>query len=211
MFPEYVRVPRFEKSDKDYYLVTNYLYPELGLEHTMFAKHLSINSITTLELLCSKLGIGLTWTTWDAGFALEEARHTVRATGPLDAVAIGLQSSWKFLTETARVLKGLVLGNVGSSNVGGIITIGVVSHSFAEYGLAKFFFFLCILSLNLAFLNVLPIPALDGGHAVFVIVEMITGKAPSTRILEVAQTIGFFLLLALLLYANGNDILRALE
>jgi hypothetical protein len=77
MFPEYIRVPRFEKLEKDYYLVTNYLYPELGLEHTMFAKHLSINSITTLELLCSKLGIGLTWTTWDAGFSDELANGPI--------------------------------------------------------------------------------------------------------------------------------------
>ena len=60
----------------------------------------------------------------------------------------------------------------------------------------------------MGFLNVLPIPALDGGHAVFVLIEMVTGKAPSTKVLEVAQMIGFFLLLGLLLLVNGNDIVK---
>ena len=64
------------------------------------------------------------------------------------------------------------------------------------------------ISLMLGFLNILPIPALDGGHIVFVLIEMITGKKPSIKVLEIAQTIGFILLLALLIFANGNDIIR---
>lgn len=64
------------------------------------------------------------------------------------------------------------------------------------------------ISLMLGFLNILPIPALDGGHIVFVLIEMITGKKPSIKVLEVAQTIGFILLLGLLVFANGNDIIR---
>jgi len=64
------------------------------------------------------------------------------------------------------------------------------------------------ISLMLGFLNILPIPALDGGHIVFVLIEMITGRKPSIRVLEIAQTIGFFMLLALLIFANGNDIIR---
>jgi regulator of sigma E protease len=62
----------------------------------------------------------------------------------------------------------------------------------------------------LGFLNILPIPALDGGHVVFTVIEMITGKKPSIKVLEIAQMIGFFLLLALLIFANGNDVIRAL-
>jgi regulator of sigma E protease len=62
----------------------------------------------------------------------------------------------------------------------------------------------------LGFLNILPIPALDGGHVVFTVIEMITGKKPSIKVLEIAQMIGFFLLLALLIFANGNDVMRAL-
>jgi len=72
-----------------------------------------------------------------------------------------------------------------------------------------FWEFTAFLSIMLGFLNILPIPALDGGHVVFTLVEMVTGKRPSIKVLEVAQMIGFFLLLALLIFANGQDIIRA--
>ena len=57
-------------------------------------------------------------------------------------------------------------------------------------------------------MNLLPIPALDGGHVVFVLYEMITGRKPSDKFLEYAQVTGFILLIALLLFANGNDIYK---
>lgn len=62
----------------------------------------------------------------------------------------------------------------------------------------------------LAFMNILPIPALDGGHVMFLIYEIIAGKAPGEKFLEYAQTAGMILLLGLLLWANGNDLIRAL-
>jgi regulator of sigma E protease len=66
-----------------------------------------------------------------------------------------------------------------------------------------------LISIILAFMNVLPIPALDGGHVMFLVYEMITGKRPSDKFMEVSTMIGFFLLIALVLYANGNDLFRA--
>ena len=72
-----------------------------------------------------------------------------------------------------------------------------------------FWEFTAFLSIMLGFLNILPIPALDGGHVVFTLVEMVTGKKPSIKVLEVAQMIGILLLLALLIFANGQDIIRA--
>ena len=68
-----------------------------------------------------------------------------------------------------------------------------------------------ILSLSLAFINLLPIPALDGGHVMFLFYEMITGKAVSDKILEYAQVLGFVLVLTLLIYANGMDVVRWLN
>jgi regulator of sigma E protease len=64
------------------------------------------------------------------------------------------------------------------------------------------------LSIMLAVLNVMPIPGLDGGHALFTLWEMITGRKPSEKFLEIMQYIGLMILLALLVYANGNDIYR---
>jgi len=66
------------------------------------------------------------------------------------------------------------------------------------------------LSIMLAILNLLPIPALDGGHVMFLLYEMISGRKPSEKFLERAQVIGFFILIALVLFANGNDIFKAL-
>ncbi|EDM45408.1 membrane-associated zinc metalloprotease [unidentified eubacterium SCB49] len=67
-----------------------------------------------------------------------------------------------------------------------------------------------ILSIMLGVLNLMPIPALDGGHVLFLVYEMITGRKPGDKFLEYAQIVGFFILIALVLFANGNDIYRAL-
>lgn len=66
------------------------------------------------------------------------------------------------------------------------------------------------LSIMLAVLNLLPIPALDGGHVMFLLYEMVSGRKPSDKFMEYAQMVGFFLLLALILFANGNDIYKAI-
>ena len=67
-----------------------------------------------------------------------------------------------------------------------------------------------LISIILAFMNILPIPALDGGHVMFLLYEMVTGRKPNDKFMEYAQMIGFFLLIALVLFANGNDLYRAI-
>ena len=62
----------------------------------------------------------------------------------------------------------------------------------------------------LGVLNLLPIPALDGGHVMFLLYEIISGRKPSEKFLEKAQMVGFFILIALVLFANGNDIVKAI-
>ena len=64
---------------------------------------------------------------------------------------------------------------------------------------------LAFLSIAVAFMNLLPIPALDGGHVLFTLIELITGRKPSDKFLEYAQIVGMVFLLVLMLYANGND------
>ncbi len=80
-----------------------------------------------------------------------------------------------------------------------------------EWNWERFWAFTAFLSIMLAFLNILPIPALDGGHVVFVLGEMITGRKPNEKVLEYAQIVGFVILLALILLANGNDVMRLFE
>ena len=91
-------------------------------------------------------------------------------------------------------------------SVGGFISIGNIFP--AAWDWQSFWSLTAFLSIMLAILNVLPIPALDGGHVMFLFFEMITGRKPSDKFLEYAQIVGMVLLLALLLFANGNDVIR---
>ena len=90
--------------------------------------------------------------------------------------------------------------------VGGFLAIG--KQFSATWDWYRFWSFTAFLSIMLAFVNILPIPALDGGHALFTIYEMITGRAPSEKFLEKAQLVGFIILLSLILFVNGNDIYK---
>ena len=94
-------------------------------------------------------------------------------------------------------------------SVGSFITIGSIFPSSWDWQV--FWNITALLSIMLAVMNLLPIPALDGGHILFLIYEMITGRKPSDRFMEVAQMIGMFLLLMIMVLAFGNDIMRLLR
>ncbi len=96
----------------------------------------------------------------------------------------------------------------GASQLGGFGAIGNMFPS--SWNWKGFWASTALISIILAFMNILPIPALDGGHVMFLIYEMITGRKPNDQFLEYAQMFGFFLLLSLVLYANGNDLYRLL-
>jgi regulator of sigma E protease len=95
----------------------------------------------------------------------------------------------------------------GASQVGGFGAIGNLFPSTWDW--RGFWSSTALISIMLAFMNVLPIPALDGGHVLFLCYEILTGRKPHDRFMEYAQMFGFFLLLSLVLYANGNDLYRA--
>jgi regulator of sigma E protease len=143
---------------------------------------------------------------WAYGFDLQGAQYIYKAGGLLPALRVGVASSWKFLEESWRTLEHIIKGHVSGTNIGGIIRIGVVSHSWASVGLTKLFFFLCMLSMNLAFLNVLPIPVLDGGHLFFLLIEKIKGSPVSERVLGYSQMVGVVLIVSLMVYVTFNDI-----
>ena len=99
-----------------------------------------------------------------------------------------------------------IFSKAGASQIGGFGAIGGLFD--ADWDWHVFWTRTAWLSLVLAFMNILPIPALDGGHVMFLLYEMIAGKAPNQKFLEYAQLVGIILLLGLLLFANGNDIYR---
>lgn len=94
----------------------------------------------------------------------------------------------------------------GASKLGGFGAIGSLFPSTWDWH--GFWYTTAFISIMLAFMNILPIPALDGGHVMFLLYEMISGRKPNEKFLEYAQMAGFFILIALVLYANGNDVYR---
>ena len=97
----------------------------------------------------------------------------------------------------------------GASQLGGFGAIGSLFP--ASWDWRAFWASTAFISIILAFMNLLPIPALDGGHVMFLLYEMVSGRKPNDKFMEYAQMFGFFLLLALVIYANGNDLFRFLS
>ncbi|WP_296634454.1 RIP metalloprotease RseP [Polaribacter sp.] len=127
-----------------------------------------------------------------------------------EAIPAGVNKSWKTLTDYVKQLKKIFNPSTGAyKGLGGFISIGSIFPD--EWSAVSFWNITAFLSIMLGFMNLLPIPALDGGHVVFTLWEMITGKKPRDKFLEYAQLVGFVLLIALLLFANGNDLFRLLK
>jgi regulator of sigma E protease len=124
------------------------------------------------------------------------------------AIKAGFHSAVYMIKTCYLTLSRIFTGDVAGKNLGGIITIGRASYTFAELGLARLFFFLAILSINLGFLNILPIPILDGGHLLFLLIEKIKGSPVNEKIMGYSQIVGLAFILALLIYVTYNDILR---
>ena len=142
------------------------------------------------------------------GLSTRPARYTFQIGDPLEALWVGAVCSWRFTQETFLTIKRFFTQDVSTRNVGGIITIGIVSSSWAEEAWTKLLYFLCILSINLAVINVLPVPLLDGGHLVFLIVEKLKGSPVSERVLVYSQMVGLVLILSLLVFVMYVDVVR---
>jgi regulator of sigma E protease len=121
------------------------------------------------------------------------------------SIPAGIGYAWKTLRGYVSDFR-YVFTKEGAKSLGGFGTIGSIFPS--QWNWHAFWLMTAFLSIILAFMNILPIPALDGGYVLFLLVEVITGKKPGDRFLEIANTIGMILLFGLLLFANINDIIR---
>ncbi len=124
-----------------------------------------------------------------------------------EAIPQGFNKTGKELSDYWKQLK-IVFNpkNKAYDSLGGFITIGSIFPD--AFNWVEFWRLTAFLSIILAVMNILPIPALDGGHVLFLLVEIITRRKPSDKFMEIAQTVGLVILLVLLIVANGNDILR---
>ncbi len=134
----------------------------------------------------------------DKQFTLATERYTF-----LGSIPAGIKYGLEILGGYARSLK-LVFSSSGVKQMGGFGTIGGLFGRWGDW--QTFWETTAFISIVLAFMNVLPIPALDGGHVMFLLYEMVARKPAPQRVMEVAQMIGMAFILLLILYANGNDI-----
>ena len=157
-----------------------------------------------------KIGVGLgTLPTEDMErlgyYKLETKTYTLA-----EAIPAGTAKGYKTLTDYIKQLKKVFNPETGAyKGLGGFISIGSIFPS--TWSWQSFWSITAFLSIMLGFMNLLPIPALDGGHVVFTLYEMITGRKPSDKFLEYAQITGFVILMALLLFANANDVVKLFD
>ncbi|MDE6236295.1 MAG: RIP metalloprotease RseP [Muribaculaceae bacterium] len=147
----------------------------------------------------SKMGIGLEIDP-SAFFNSKEINYSL-----LQSVPRGIEMGTDKLTAYAKSMK-MVFTKEGANSIGGFGSLGAIFPE--KWNWIAFWNIAAFLSVALAFMNILPIPALDGGHVLFLLYEVVTGRKPSDKFLEYAQMTGMVLLILLLLYANGMDIVR---
>jgi regulator of sigma E protease len=137
-----------------------------------------------------------------------ERMHTVLRYGPIAALGQAGQETWRLTTATLGMLGRMITGKASLSNLSGPVTIAQMAHSSARLGFSRFLFFLGLISLSLAIINLLPIPLLDGGHLMYYAAEIIKGSPVSEQTQIVGQYVGLLMVGGLMSLALFNDILR---
>ena len=133
---------------------------------------------------------------------------THRSLGPVDALARGAGEAWSMTALQARIFWRMLIGQVSLKNLSGPLTIAEYAGDSASQGLSSFVGFLVLISLSLGFLNLLPIPILDGGQIVYQLIEWVKGSPLSDRAMALGQQAGVALLVVLMSVALFNDIAR---
>jgi regulator of sigma E protease len=145
-----------------------------------------------------------TWPLVDRGWVLTSDTRRVTANDPLHAFWLGMVDTKNIVLN----LRGMILGRIGLTNVGGPLTIAVVTYRVAGMDFADLLFLLGLISINLAIVNFLPIPVLDGGHMVFLIYEGIRKKPASETVRIVATYAGLAFILLLMISLLWLDVIR---
>jgi regulator of sigma E protease len=155
-----------------------------------------------------------TWPMAERGLRLMPDQRLQKADGPLQAVSIGVTRTYQMIVKTYMSLRSMLPKPLGTGrvsaakNLRGPIAIAEAAFDIAGEGFSQFMFFLAIISVNLAVINFLPIPVLDGGHMVFLIYEKLRGR-PATEQVRLALTyVGLLLILSLMAFVIYLDVKR---
>ncbi len=125
-----------------------------------------------------------------------------------EALFEAAKESWVITRATVEALGQMIVGTRSATELGGIVRIGALAGDMAQKGVIALILFTALLSINLGFINLLPIPLLDGGHLVFYFFEALRGKPVPEQVQEYAFRAGFVFLIALMVFANLNDIVQ---
>ena len=163
-----------------------------------YSRHGTLYRTTLTMGADGKLGVG-----WRNFLQTEKVKY-----GFFEAIPAGITTGVEKLVGYVKQFK-LVFTKEGAKSIGSFGALGQLFPPSWDW--LSFWELTALISLILAFMNFLPIPGLDGGYIVFLIYEMVTGRKPSDKFMEVAQMIGMSLLMLLFVYAIGNDIFRAFK
>ncbi len=131
--------------------------------------------------------------------------------GLLAAIGRSIKETWEMTALIAVSVQKMLFGSIPADQIGGPILIFQIYGEQAEQGFYEFFRLTALLSINLGLINLLPIPILDGGHILFFLIEIAKGRPVSEKNREIAQQIGFFMLISLMVFAFYNDIVRVIN
>jgi regulator of sigma E protease len=148
------------------------------------------------------------WPTDDRGLIFQQDFRTQKATDIADALNLGGRRTVRFIKEVYMNLYAMIFGRVSAKTMSGPLTIANVSYRFAGEDFWQFLLFIGMISVNLAVVNFLPIPVLDGGHMVFLILEKILGRPVPERVFAFAMYLGLAMILSLMIFVITLDIRR---
>lgn len=146
-----------------------------------------------------------------ASSAVTEDDIITRKLNPFKAFLESLNQTYQITKLTVIVVGKIFSGDVSTKTLGGPIMIAQMAGEQARAGIDKLISFIALISINLAILNILPIPVLDGGHLLFFFIEAAIGRPVNIRVREIAQQAGIFVLMMLMIFVFYNDIIRVLS
>jgi regulator of sigma E protease len=134
--------------------------------------------------------------------------HDAKRVGPLEALRLGVRETYTNIAQTLQGIGDIITRRQGADQMGGPILMAEVTAKVAELGIEPMLRWIAFISANIGFLNLLPIPVLDGGHLVYYAIEGVMRRPLSRRMQEIGFQIGIALVLMLMVYVNLNDLLR---
>ena len=162
------------------------------------------NSIEQAGLLVGYIGVAPKSDAWPEDFLIELSY------GPIEAIKESAQRTWNLTVLTFSMIGKLITGDISVKNLSGPIGIAQGAGSSAEHGFVYFLGFLALISINLGIINLLPLPVLDGGHLLYYVIELLTGKEVPERIQQAGFKFGALALLMLMAIGLFNDFSRVL-